>query len=273
VGAGTGDLRGNFSANGPEHDHVLPSLVVNPFVEQVVAERYAEARPRLHGHVVALLVERVPAPDRALDMGCGPGLSTKPLTSFARVVVGVDVSKEMLTARADDGDAHFVRARAERLPFRDDAFDLATAASAIRWFGSETIDEIGRVLKSNAWLMVYDVRFCSEMVGEEAFAQWMEDECAPRYPVVPKHEFTSTSVASIGFVPTWEADLRFDLPMTQNMLVAYLMTHSERIAAVHEGRETEAQQEAYLTEAVRRFFPDAKPRLLGFGIPIEVFSR
>lgn len=247
--------------------------MVNPFVDQVVAKRYAEARPRLHDHVVALLAERIPAPDRALDMGCGTGLSTKPLTSFARVVIGVDVSEEMLTARAGNGDAHFVRARAERLPFRDDAFDLATAASAIRWFGWQTIGEIGRVLKPKAWLAIYDVRFRSEMVGEEAFAQWMKDECAPRYPPVQKNEFTSTIVASIGFVPTWEADLRFDVPMTQQSLVAYLMTHSERIAAIREGRETEDQQEAYLTEALRRFFPDSEPRLLGFGIPIEVFSR
>jgi hypothetical protein len=121
--------------------------------------------------------------------------------------------------------------------------------------------------------VIYDVRFRSEMVGEEAFAQWIKDECAPRYPLVPKNQFTSTSVATIGFVPTWEADLRIDVPMTHHALVAYLMTHSERIAAIREGRETEDQQEANLTEALRRFFADAEPRLLGFGIPIEVFSR
>jgi hypothetical protein len=39
------------------------------------------------------------------------------------------------------------------------------------------------------------------------------------------------------------------------------------------GRETEGEQEAYLTEALGRFFPDAEPRLFGFGIPIEAFSR
>jgi hypothetical protein len=101
----------------------------------------------------------------------------------------------------------------------------------------------------------------------------MKEECATRYPPVPKNEFTSPTVASIGFVPTWEADLQFDVPMTQQALVAYLMTHSERIAAIREGRETEAQQETYLSGALKRFFPDAEPRLLGFGIPIEVFSR
>jgi SAM-dependent methyltransferase len=264
---------GSGALEGPEHEHVLPSLVVNPFVDQVVAQRYAEARPRLHDHVVALLAKRIPAPDRALDMGCGTGLSTKPLISWARVVVGVDVSEEMLRARAGEDDANYVRARTERLPFPKDAFDLATAASAIRWFGSEAIDEIGRVLKSKAWFVVYDVRFRSEMVGEEAFAQWMENECAPRYPVVPKHEFTSTSIASIGFAPTWEADLRFDVWMTHHALVVYLMTHSERIAAIHEERETKDQQEAYLTEALGRFFPDAEPRPLGFAIPVQVFSR
>ena len=101
----------------------------------------------------------------------------------------------------------------------------------------------------------------------------MKEECAPRYRPVPKNEFTSESVASIGFVSTWEADLRFDVPLRQHSLVEYLMTHSERIAAVRDGLETEAQQDAYLTDALRRFFPDAEPRLLGFGIPIEVFSR
>ena len=71
MGAGSDDLRGKFSANVPEHEHLLSSSVVNPFLDQVVAQRYAEARPRLHDHVVALLAKRIPAPDRALDMGCG----------------------------------------------------------------------------------------------------------------------------------------------------------------------------------------------------------
>lgn len=51
------------------------------------------------------------------------------------------------------------------------------------------------------------------------------------------------------------------------------MTHSERIAAVREGTETEAQQYAFLTEGLKPFFFEADVRQLGFGIQIEVFER
>ena len=57
--------------------------------------------------------------------------------------------------------------------------------------------------------------------------------------------------------------------MTLEALVAYLMTHSERIAAVRERRETEAQQEEYLTEALRPFFVAVERRQLGFFIRVE----
>jgi predicted TPR repeat methyltransferase len=70
--------------------------VTNPFVGQSVATRYAEVRPPLHDRVVRLLAERLPKPERALDLGCGTGLSTRPMSSFAHTVIGVDVSEEML---------------------------------------------------------------------------------------------------------------------------------------------------------------------------------
>jgi predicted TPR repeat methyltransferase len=63
--------------------------VVNPFVGAAVAARYARARPQLHDRVVALLEERLPPPRLALDLACGTGLSTRPLSSFAASVVGV----------------------------------------------------------------------------------------------------------------------------------------------------------------------------------------
>lgn len=247
---------GRFSVN--EHD------VVNPFIGRIVATRYAQARPGLHHHVVALLAQSLPRPHHVIDVGCGTGLSTEPLTSFARVVVGVDVSEEMLRARVRGGRAHYVGARAEQLPFREETFELATTASAVHWFGPEAMGEIGRVLRPSAWLVVYDEKFRAEMLGAGAFAVWMRDECGPRYGSVSRNELTPENVASIGFAPDWEEELRFDVPMTLEALVAYLMTHSERIAAVRERRETEAQQEEYLTEALRPFFAAVEPE--GFRI-------
>ena len=257
-------------ADRPKRQSEAP--VVNPFVARTAARRYAEVRPGLHDRVVGLLAGRLPTPERALDLGCGTGLSTRPLSSFAGVVVGVDVSEEMLRARAPATGAWYVRAQAERLPFRDGTFDLMSIASAIHWFASEAIEEIGRVLRPTAWLVVYDVWFRAQMVGADAFGEWMGSMWR-RYPSVRKHEFTPASLALIGFAPAWEEDLGFEVSMTPDVLVSYLMTHSERIAAVTEGRETEEEQRAYLAEGVRDFFSDVGERAVGFGIRVEALTR
>jgi ubiquinone/menaquinone biosynthesis C-methylase UbiE len=250
-----------------------PGRVANPFVGDAVAARYADARPPLHRHAAALLAERIPRLDRALDVGCGTGLSTEPLVSVARLIIGADVSTAMLRRRAASAGTRYVACSAERLPFRNEAFDLATAASAIHWFASDAIGEIARVLKERGWFVVYDVGFRAEMVGVDAFARWMSGGFAPRYPAVPKNEFRPASIATAGFDLVWHEDLRLEFEMTSDALAAYLMTHSERIAAVREGRETAAEQRAYLAHALAPFFSEEPARPLVFGIEIEAFAR
>ena len=61
--------------------------------------------------------------------------------------------------------------------------------------------------------------------------------------------------------------------MTLDALVAYLMTHSERIVAVREGLETEEEQEAFFADALRRFFAHTEDRQLGFRLVVRAFSR
>jgi hypothetical protein len=53
----------------------------------------------------------------------------------------------------------------------------------------------------------------------------------------------------------------------------YLMTHSERLAAVAEGRETEAGQRAYIDVALHSFFGTEKNRAVGFGVAIDLYER
>ena len=54
-------------------------------------------------------------------------------------------------------------------------------------------------------------------------------------------------------------------------LVAYLMTHSERIDAISRGAETAEQQRRLLAEGASRFFGDDRQRTLVFGIRAEIF--
>ena len=231
-----------------------------------------QARPPLHHHVARLLAERLPRPHRANDIGCGTSLSTEPLTSFADTVVGIDVSEAMLRHRTTDAGELYVRATAERLPFRSPAFELATIASAIQWLTPEAIEEVGRVLTPKACAVVYDVWFRAEMVGVDAFASSMTNDCSPRYRRVPKHEYTEETMAVVGLLPVWAEDLHLDVAMNLDQLVSYLMTHSERIAAVRDGLETEAEQRTVLNEGLAAFAKGEDDRQLGFGIQVEASS-
>jgi SAM-dependent methyltransferase len=260
----------------PEASHRLPdpdAPVLNPFADTVVAARYAQARPALHHHVVELLAARLPRADRAIDVGCGTGLSTRPLAVLANTVVGIDVSEEMLGARASRDAARYVIARAERMPFPDATFGLATVASAIHWFEPEAIRELGRVLLVGAPLAIYDVWFRAEMAGVEEFHEWMMRDCVKRYERAPGNDYTPRSFEVAGFQPAWSEDRLQKVPMKLDELVEYLMTHSERIAAIRDGREKEAEQRAFLTQGVGNFFEGVRTRTMGFGLEIEAFLR
>ena len=217
-------MRTHRWADRPTPDPTGP--VVNLFATRSVAVRYASARPNLHHHVTAILRERVPPPRRALDLGCGTGLSTAALRGFANTVVGVDVSEDMLATRTDH-TALYVLATAERLPFVAWSFDLVTIASAIHWFDPEAIAEVARLVTAAGWLVVYDVWFRAEMADVPEFAQWAQGEGLARYRPAAKHEYDERTLAHAGFERAWETELRREVEMSRDALVEYLMTHSE----------------------------------------------
>jgi ubiquinone/menaquinone biosynthesis C-methylase UbiE len=214
----------------------------------------------------------MPQPHRALDLGAGTGLSTRALSGFAETVVGVDSSPDMLRARPESLDS-YVLATAEVLPFRDDAFDLVTVASALHWFGREALSEVARVLTPGGPLVVYDVWFRGEMADVAAFHEWATGGGLSRYASVPKHRHDPETLHAAGFDRLWDEDLQCEVEMSQSELVDYLMTHSERIAAVRQGLETEAEQLSALSEGLAPFFAGAATRRLAFGIDVDVFEE
>jgi ubiquinone/menaquinone biosynthesis C-methylase UbiE len=246
--------------------------VENPFRGSAVAARYAAARPDLHRLAIELLAGRLPKPDHALDLGAGTGLSTRALLDFAETVVGIDTSEEMLR-RCSESRGYYVLAAAELLPFRDDVFDLATIASALHWFGPEALGEVLRVLRSGGSLVVYDVWFPAEMRGVPEFHEWATGEGLSRYVAAPRYGHDRATLHAAGFKHLWDADLRREVEMTETELVEYLMTHSERIAAVRYGLETEAEQGSTLSEGIAPFFAGAATRGLAFGIDLDVFQK
>jgi ubiquinone/menaquinone biosynthesis C-methylase UbiE len=248
-------------------------MVSSPFTGSTVAARYARSRPALHHHVVEILGQRLPLAHRALDLACGTGLSTRPLLSIASIVVGVDIDAEMLKVAGRTDGISYVLGAGEHLPFDTGTFDLVTVCSGIHWLQPPALEEVHRVLASARELCVYDVWFPAEMVDVPAFSMWVSERCAPRYPSIAKNAYESDQLREADFEPTWSEDLSYEVPMVLERLVDYLMTHSERIAAIRAGLETEEEQHDFLSEGLRPLFESSAERRLMFGIRAETYRR
>lgn len=147
------------------------------FATSNLAAGYASARPALHGRILQL-ADAAPCA-RALDVGCGAGLSTAALSGIAAMPVGVEPACAML--RYATG-GRYLAAAAEALPFRDGSFPLLTAAGALNYIDLAAFArEARRVLTSAGQLLVYDFspgrRFADGPGLEDWFNQFLD-----RYP-------------------------------------------------------------------------------------------
>jgi SAM-dependent methyltransferase len=214
---------------------------MNYFAHASAAMRYASSRPYFH----PVVIERIKAYlkleqpiSNALDVACGTGQSSLSLKAICENVTGVDVSPEMLEFARQNSGIEFLESDAENLPFEDSSFDLLTVSNAFHWFDrSRFLSEANRVLKSNAWLIVYYNAWRSKMLeNPDAFKLWA-DIHFNRYPQPARDSkpMTETEASSYGF--------RFDKPetyentvvFTLEQCVNYLSTQSNMIAKVEQG--------------------------------------
>jgi SAM-dependent methyltransferase len=104
----------------------------------------------------------IPAGGIALDVGSGPGSVTASLARAAGpggLALGVDISEPMLAraVRAEAGpQVGFLRADAQRLPFRDETFDAAVSMAVLQLIPdpSAALAEMARVLRPGARMAV-----------------------------------------------------------------------------------------------------------------------
>ncbi|MEM2874606.1 MAG: class I SAM-dependent methyltransferase [Candidatus Hadarchaeales archaeon] len=96
----------------------------------------------------------------ALDLGCGSGLFFDWLIRRARVVVGLDISREMLGLARRRGNVFLVRGDAENLPFADGVFDLVLSMTVLQNLPSpgRAVREVGRVLKEGGVSVITSLR-------------------------------------------------------------------------------------------------------------------
>src|ERR1039457_2288707 len=133
---------------------------MNYFASQTAAERYAKGRPDFHANTIQHVKDFLNFSgkiDKALDIACGTGLSTKALLQIADNVYGTDISQQMLSLVTRKDQIHYSLAPAEQQPFPDSDFDLITVSSGVHWFDIDRfLMEAKRLLRPRSWLVLYE---------------------------------------------------------------------------------------------------------------------
>jgi ubiquinone/menaquinone biosynthesis C-methylase UbiE len=87
---------------------------------------------------------------RILDVGCGPGLYASLLIKNGAVVIGLDISRELIRiAKKEAPTAEFIIGDAGRLPYKNSEFDIVIAPLVLHYLNSwdEALKGIHAVLK------------------------------------------------------------------------------------------------------------------------------
>lgn len=255
----------------------MDETVVNPFLDAAAALRYAAARPAFHSLVMDLIVSLTETPhfQRALDLGCGTGQSTRPLTWIADEVTGIDASAAMLAAADAAVHVTYRQASAEQLPFPAENFDLVTAGLAWHWFSSgASLQEVARVLRPGGWLAIYNSAFTGNLVEDPGCGVWMQSEYLSRFPPPARNarSLSAEMAQAAGFEVIREAGFEHSATMTTVQLAAYLTTQSNVLAPISRGECSLATAHDWLVNSLSPFFA-SEPRTALFSGRLMLMRR
>ncbi|MSR45910.1 MAG: class I SAM-dependent methyltransferase [Planctomycetes bacterium] len=114
---------------------------------------------RARRHLIAKWLRRrrveVGRPLEILDVACAAGMSFRHFAEFGRVR-GIDLSSETVRLCRERGIDRVVQCDAQRLPFRDESFDVVLSLDALEHLPDDAagIAEIARVARHDALLLV-----------------------------------------------------------------------------------------------------------------------
>lgn len=223
----------------------------NPFSDSLMAAGYAAARPPVHPRVVGLSHQWLGGRTLrlAVDLGCGAGLSTRPLLDVASHVVGFDPAEVMVrAAHAICPAARFFVAGAEAMPLPAHSVDLLAAAGSLNY--ARDLDavwpEAARVLADDGVFAIYDFAPGRRLVEAPDLETWF-DAFTTRYPY-PQSQAIPLSPDRLaarahGFAVTRAESFAMPLPLSQAFYVDYMLTETNVQAAVIGGASIEAIRE------------------------------
>ncbi len=228
---------------------------MNPFDSGRMAEGYARFRPPVHPRVMERARPYLPASiRRALDVGCGSGISTKALDGFAALSIGIDPVEAMVRiAPGIAPNAAFLTASAEAIPLRSASIDLITAAGALNYVNlAAFFREAARVLVTGCPILVYDFGPGRSFLDSGALDRWFET-FSVRYPwpVAEAAELDPGRLAAsgCGFHLDRGESFGIAIPLALDFFIEYMMTETNVAAAIRRG-ESAGEIRAWCSETL-----------------------
>ena len=137
----------------------------------------------------ALALLDIDPDDRVLDVGCGTGFATEGLLAHVDTVYGLDQSVHQMEQAwkkfGKRGPVVFSRGDAERLPYKDDTFDVVWSSGSIEYWPNpvEGLRELRRVAKPGGQVLVVGPNYPSNTVFQklaDAIMLFYDEEEADR---------------------------------------------------------------------------------------------
>jgi SAM-dependent methyltransferase len=226
-----------------------------------LAAAYAFDRPPIHEQILrSARLDR--QADRALDVGCGAGLSTAALAPLARQVIGLEPIPTMLAHRRTVAPhARFVIGQAERLPFAAGSFDLVTAAGSLNYADlPSALAEIARVLTRDGTFLLYDFSVGRRSVSGDELAGWFAS-FEQRFPWPPGWQLFDVRelpLVAYGLRLLDYADVEIRLPMTFDAYLRYMLSEVNVDNAVARGAYSAEEARDWCQETLKAVFADGE---------------
>jgi SAM-dependent methyltransferase len=224
-----------------------------------LAAAYATDRPPVHQRILAT-VRLVKRAERALDVGCGAGLSTAALAPLARRVTGVEPIGVMLThRRVVAPDATFVVGQAENLPFAAGSFDLVAAAGSLNYAHlPSALQEISRVLTRDGTFLLYDFSPGRRSLSGDVLANWFA-AFEQRFPWPDgwrPFEVRELPLGEHGLRLLDYAAVDTELTMDFDAYLRYMLSETNVDAAIASGASSETAARDWCAETLAPVFAD-----------------
>jgi SAM-dependent methyltransferase len=232
-----------------------------------MAAGYAQWRPPVHPHVIDMVVRRLRRVQRALDLGCGTGLSTAPLSRLAEQVIGVEPAELMLRwAHRLAREAVFLAGSAEALPLRSEWVDVITAAGSLNYVDLQRfVPEAARVLRPGGTLVTYDFGPGREFPDSPALAGWYaEFERRWPWPAPCPLDVSSPPLNGGALHLIEREEFEIALRIEPAFYLEYAMTETNIESAIEAG-ESEAAIHAWCADTLPHVFEGAAREVMFRG--------